>query len=302
MKLLICLSVLFSFAQANAWTIDREGNIEFSVLAYNVKCLPFPKKCTKAKMKRIGEILNERRQKGTAPDVVMIQEGFDDDINYLVDNAGYKNKYYGPARNDKHPDEKSQKHLKVTGSGLIILSDLPFIHAANRPFKSRDCTSWDCYSNKGMALVNMNIGGQLISFVTTHMNAGEGEKKDLMRVHQIEDAARFLNDYYNTNHPLVFAGDFNTKPHRDSWIPMTKKTNTSVVGELCLKSQSCTVDPETVLEDVVKNTNDHHLLAKQQLSRLFPVHLERNFAEKIDDGQELSDHLGYEVRYRLITK
>lgn len=300
-QFLVALMVAFP-TLAGAVNLDSEGRLELKVLSYNVKCLPFPEKCTKAKMRRIGEILQERRKSNTHPDVVLLQEGFVGDFKKLLKAAGYKYALRGPNSSELNPHESGHRHLKVVGSGLWILTDLPILRTAKRAFKSKDCTSWDCYSNKGLLLADIKISDEhTITFVTTHMNSGQRKKTEKMRGRQLIDVREFLEEHHAGQLPMIFAGDFNLDPKRDHFQPLHEITKATNMGRTCLDSASCKISESTPLELVFEETVDHHLVRAGDAHGLQPLFLERNFQEKIED-EELSDHLGYEVHYKIIKK
>lgn len=300
MRFIILILFLMASLKSHALEILENGDTLIKVLSYNVKCLPFPKSCKKAKMQKIGEILNERRKTNSHPDIVLIQEGFVDDFQLLVKASGYKNILKGPNVGDENPDE-TLGIKKVVGSGLWILTDLPMIHSAKRVFKNKDCTSWDCYSNKGLLFANIEVNKQLVSIVTTHMNSGPSDKAEKMRGRQVDEAAKFLNSYYYNTTPLIFAGDFNLRPERENYYPLLKKTKTISAGLRCLESLDCKISEQTPEDLVVEKTVDHHLINPSFLNTLYPVFTDRNFTEEYD-GKMLSDHLGYEVHYILKRK
>ena len=79
--------------------------VQISVLTYNVHGLPWPLAGGRgAALRAIGRELAARREAGRQPDVVLIQEGFRDEIADLVKVSGYRFWARGPSRSDRAPE------------------------------------------------------------------------------------------------------------------------------------------------------------------------------------------------------
>lgn len=115
--LLIFLGVAF----ANETPAPEEPRI-LRVLTLNLNALPAPLKFDIAPlMERITEILRTRREAGTQPQLVFLQEAFDRDATIVAEKSGYPFALRGPDAN-----LTSAWTPTLTGSGLtdLILQEM----------------------------------------------------------------------------------------------------------------------------------------------------------------------------------
>src|SRR5688572_28767412 len=150
-----------------------EHRVSLSILIYNVADLPWPLASDRDDaLRRIGEELFALRRAGNAPDIVLLQEAFTDRSDEIRARAGYGFAARGPARGEapRNPGKandfragrnfwKGEKLGKVVGSGLVALSDYPFVEVVRRPFRRHDCAGYDCLAAKGMLLVRVQVPG-----------------------------------------------------------------------------------------------------------------------------------------------
>lgn len=288
------------------------------VLSYNINGLP--KTLTKGKgplFARIAELLRERRAKGDQPHLVLLQEAFDKRTSIIAETTGYKYVFKGPGRRDT--SRKGQAHYnpatrkgyavrpdpqKIAGSGLYILSDFPLSDAKFKAFDSDQCAGFDCLSNKAIQFVRVQtpFSDQPIDIVNSHFNSRSSAKapgKIVLKAHkrQTDVLVKFLGQYQK-GYPIVIAGDFNTKQDK-RYSYFTSKVGMLDAGEVCLSHASiCALDMGTKKDELLYRTNDKHFYDNSASVSLQPVWAARNFDE-IYEGKPLSDHLGYEVHYRV---
>jgi endonuclease/exonuclease/phosphatase family metal-dependent hydrolase len=268
---------------------------ELKVLTYNVKALPVLTDLDR--LKRIGEILAERRRRGDEPDVVVLQEAFSRKAQRVRNRAGYPHAIRGPGRGG----------LFANSSGLEVLSNFPIVERHAR--RLNDCAFPECLVAKSVVAVAIELPGAPgpVQVLTTHLQADS--RNEPVRRNQIDDIAVFLDRIGFGGAPAVFAGDFNFKPRHPSYHKFLRATPFADAGLGCLAAPAAC---EVVLDaggptdwtDVWKTTNDRQFYYQPEASpiRIEPVRVIRNFTEPFPRGGErgfLSDHWGYEVHYRL---
>ncbi|WP_262696389.1 endonuclease/exonuclease/phosphatase family protein [Kordiimonas aquimaris] len=290
------------------------------VLSYNVNGLPPPIKKGKAPLyQRIAEVLRERRIAGTQPHVVLLQEAFDKRTAQIAETTGYKYVFKGPGRRDRskkgtvHWTEATRKGYtqfknpqKFTGSGLYILSDFPLHDAHYRTFDSDMCAGIDCLSNKAIQFVRLEVpfSTEPVDIINSHFNSRGSAKapgRITLRMHQKQtDVLHDVLSQFRRGNPIVVAGDFNTKQDK-RYAYFRSQIGLEDAGEICLSiNSSCQLGEGTIKEEILYKTNDKQFYEGSGNTQLKPVWIGRNFNELLD-GKPLSDHLGYEVHYRLTT-
>ncbi len=330
MKTLILPSLLFAAAltpcavadavssKAETVQVFEQTDDTLRVLSYNVQGLPAPlREGKKPYFERIAEILRERRAEGTQPHVVLLQEAFVGDVSIIAETTGYKYVLKGPGRRDTSKRGKSHWSMKtrkgytsfsdpqkLLSSGLYILSDYPIVEAQHKAFDSDMCAGFDCLSNKSILLARVEVPGldKPIDIVNSHFNSHRSAKaptKTKTKAHkkQTETLQWFLEKTDQGN-SMIIAGDFNTK-----FTPRYQYFRDSIpakdAGEVCLRENlDCALSASTKVEQVLYKTNDKQFFSDTADTGLVPVFITRNFTELLD-GKPLSDHLGYEVHYKL---
>lgn len=289
------------------------------VLSYNINGLPPPLKKNKTPLfERIAEILRERRAAGTQPHIVVLQEAFDKRSGIIADTTGYAYVFKGPGRKDTskagtaHWTQGTRKAYaqranpqKITGSGLYILSDFPLVDARYKAFDSDACAGTDCLSNKAIQFVRVEtpFADEPIDIINSHFNSRSSANapgKITLKAHQrqTDTLAKFL-EQFRKGYPIVIAGDFNTKQDK-RYAYFTNRVKLVDAGEACLNSAAlCRIADGTREEELLYRTNDKQFYDGSGTVSLEPVWMARNFDELLD-GRPLSDHLGYEVHYRVI--
>lgn len=290
------------------------------LLSYNINGLP--KTLTKGKpplFNRIAEILRERRANGTQPQVVLLQEAFDKRTSVIADTTGYKYVYKGPGRRDTsrkgraHWTQATRKTYalrpdpqKIAGSGLYILSDFPIVDARYKAFDSDECAGFDCLSNKAIQFARLQtpFADQPIDIVNSHFNSRSSAKapgKLVLKTHKKQtDVLVKMLGAFRKGYPIVIAGDFNTKQDK-RYAYFSANVNLTDAGQVCLDNRAlCALADGTKEDEILFRTNDKQFYADSKQVRLQPIWAARNFNETLD-GKPLSDHLGYEVHYRVTT-
>ena len=294
--LLIFLGVAF----ANETPAPEEPRV-LRVLTLNLNALPAPLKFDIAPlMEKIAEILRTRREAGTHPQLVFLQEAFDRDATIVAEKSGYPFALRGPGAN-----LTSAWPPTLTGSGLKVLSDFPIDAWKVEAFGSRACAGFDCLANKAVLWARIIVPGleSPLNVVTTHMNShysAGGPTRWRTRAHaaQTDILARFLDRVVDPGAPLVFAGDTNTR-----FLPRRHYFERRIMAldamEACRALVGlCQVGSTSTPTELAHDANDKQYFLPGSTVSLQPVFATRNFRETVD-GRPLSDHRGYEVHYGL---
>lgn len=260
-----------------------------SVLSYNIKGLPdvVNDGYDQDRYADIGRILRDRLKKGTAPDVVLLQESFVERTKELRELSAYPYVAKGPEANNAFGVD----------SGLYVLSRYPIVETKTVEFGDA-CEDWDCLSNKGVQLARIQIPGapHPIDVYNTHMQA-EPEYEETRRK-QIQVLKAFVAATHGKRNPLIVAGDFNFRPRwkNSTYFDFLKEIPLVNASEYC-RAFSCAMRGSW--GQLWRDTVDHHFFEDWNgFFELRPVSLARNFTGLVK-GRRLSDHLGFETRYEL---
>lgn len=291
-------------------SVFAAGTKDIRVLSFNIKGLPgIAGGYNKSRFTEIGKILHERRLNGTAPDFVLLQESFIKETKPVRVVSQYPYIVKGP-EDEKEYDENGKRVSKIFSAGLYILSEHPLSNPQKMIYGKGVCNSWDCNANKGLQVVTAEIPGVpfKLQFANTHLQATAKHEKNRMK--QMDIANRFINRVAPTG-PLIFAGDFNITPNLGSYSYWFATSHMKSAGEYCLNSlqTDCTVKVGTDPLWVVEKTKDHQFYREGFVETqtgpvevtITPISVERNFTEP-HEGKPLSDHMGYEVLYRISWK
>ncbi len=301
-----------NFAQAWIDESSQEGHYDLRVLSYNIKGLPkfAGGYRSKTRFKEIGQILLDRKSSGNAPDIVLLQESFIKETSDLRSLASYPYAVKGP--NKKDFDIHGNMVSKLLNGGLYVLSRFELKHSQKVVFNKNSCSSWDCFSNKGVLITEAQIDELPfnLKIATTHLQSTR--KNDDDRIEQMNVLKTFLKPVLDENQPLIFAGDFNTNPTRESFYYWKNQLDLHNAGESCLDAKNiCNIPDSTDRDWILQKSKDQHYYrhgiapSKDGLTRyqvqIVPLFAERNFSEHVKN-KPLSDHLGYEVVYRIFWR
>jgi endonuclease/exonuclease/phosphatase family metal-dependent hydrolase len=263
------------------------------VLTYNVKGVFTAG--DSARFSDIGRLLAERRKNGDAPHVVAIQEAFGDRTLPVAQLSGYPYRHFGPPAG-----------AGKISSGLIFMSEFPIERSATHLYTQ--CTSWDCFANKGAQYIRVSIPGapSPIEVFNTHMNSDPDtdfwtpiEEAQDMRFSQAQELRDFASDVRAGHFPVIFLGDFNFDRQGYDYE--------SFVGFLMVRDamDQCAQSPASCQGAAAagafhRTAIDHHFVDDGRSPRVSvtPVSFARRFAEPYQ-GRMLSDHDGVEITYRV---
>lgn len=277
------MHALLMAAQLAVTPPPPSGTFTLRVLTYNIYGLPSDDEAAHERYAKIGAILARRREEGTAPHVVVIQEAFHPRTSELIERAGYRFHRYGAPGHSDGP----------LPSGLVLLSDFPIEKAATIDY--RRCVGWDCWANKGALYARVKVPGLPVpvEVFNTHMNAGDEAVE--VRKDQALQLLEFQKHYRDPAAPLLSSGDFNFRGPDPDYAIFASGANLTNAAAACAKS-ACSGDPDP--GRVLRESVDHHFFSSGARLKVRPLHFEQTFTEPVDGGP-LSDHVGLETHYEL---
>ena len=296
--------------------------VELSVMTYNVEGLPWPVRSGRgSKLKAIGRQLADLREKGLEPDVVLIQEGFRDEIDDLIELSGYPHVAKGPRKKQrdgsqlKQEDRPRYKRVKYRrkgegwgkwgSSGLWVLSNHPINWVKSHAYHY--CAGLDCLANKGVMLVSLDVPGLPVpvEIADTHLNSkgasGVPRNRNRTAHHlQAQELGQFMQTDRTPGAPLIVGGDFNVMHAPDRFDYVMQRYPFDVVSQVCFRTpQSC--DAKISADGDAPWLDTQDLIGFKQGDRVAirPIQVEARFDGSITGGPVLSDHDAYEVTFRL---
>ena len=296
--------------------------IELSVMTYNVEGLPWPVRSGRgSKLKAIGRQLAALREKGLEPDVVLIQEGFRDEVDDLIELSGYPHVAKGPRKRQRdgsqltREDRPRYKRVKYRrkgegwgkwgSSGLWVLSDHPINWVKSHAYHY--CAGLDCLANKGVMLVSLDVPGLPVpvEIADTHLNSkgASGVPRNRNRTaHHLQAAelGQFMQTDRTPGAPLIVGGDFNVMHAPDRFDYVMQRYPFDVVSQVCFRTpESC--DAKISADGDAPWLDTQDLIGFKQGDRVAirPIQVEARFDGSTTGGPVLSDHDAYEVTFRL---
>lgn len=300
---------LIVLALASPISTWANSSFDLRIISYNIKGLPpLAGGYNRNRFTEIGRLLEVSRRSADAAHIVALQEAFILDTNLLLKAARFPFELRGPQANFGK-DEAGRNVSKLYGSGLILLSESEIKRGDDVVFGTGNCKTWDCYANKGVQsgfLDNPNLPF-LLPILNTHMQAGR--EHEAIRKVQNGIISRFIKRSI-ARQAFIFAGDFNFRQTQGSYHDfLSQIPNITNSAENCVNSpDSCEISSDSSLEEVLRSNVDHQFysngvlksrdgLTQYQVS-IQPLYIRRGFRE-IFEGRQLSDHLSYEVTFRI---
>ena len=296
--------------------------VELSVMTYNVEGLPWPVRSGRgSKLKEIGRQLAALREKGLEPDVVLLQEGFRDEVDDLIELSGYPYVAKGPRKKQRdgslltQEDRPRYKRVKYRrkgegwgkwgSSGLWVLSNHPINWVKSHAYHY--CAGLDCLANKGVMLVSLDVPGLPVpvEIADTHLNSkgASGVPRNRNRTaHHLQAAelGRFMETDRTPGAPLIVGGDFNVMHAPDRYDYVMQRYPFEVVSQVCFQvPESC--DAKISADGDAPWLDTQDLIGFKQGDRvgIRPIQVEARFDGSATGGPVLSDHDAYEVTFRL---
>jgi endonuclease/exonuclease/phosphatase family metal-dependent hydrolase len=307
-----------------------------SVMSYNVHGLPWPLATGRDEaFTKIAARLQLMRKRQTHPHVIILQEAFTDAAKQIARRGGYHYIVNGPSEGlvdaglPSAADAnfvsaasffKGETSGKLLDSGLLLASDYPIISVKRAAFPAFACAGFDCLANKGILLVTIAVPGSNVpvTVATTHMNSkrssGVSQERSLYAYRrQLEALDHFIADNRNPNFPIIVAGDFNASspPRRASlvnhgtanWTTPYHLPINSALQHCLSPMRPCGGALAAIAFNVYTKGRDWQFYTSGLRSSIEAVKFNIPFGPE-QDGTMLSDHVGYDVVYRLtqVTK
>lgn len=300
-------------ATLNAQT--GEYSVSLDVMTYNVEALPPQFHGDRAKdLARIKQSFNAMIAKGTAPDILVVQEMFTDDAIEKLSAIRYPNFIYGPTRRDVAAPlpvvrlagyAPQMPNIRAQPSGVAIFSRYPVTTHRKRAFGYTSCSGADCFANKGMMIADIAIPGIPVPFrvATTHMNAqGASGMPEGVHLHahrqQSEELADFLDDF-DDQAPMIIAGDFNMRASPARFANFSARIPHITAHHYCHQNRAeCTAAISLPEPTPWLTTQDLQFFKDGASAKLSPVQLSHWF-DSTAHGGILSDHAAQRVRWTL---
>lgn len=290
---------------------------DLSVMTYNVKGLPWPvAQGRPAAIRAIGERLAAMRAAGRQPTIVVLQEAFIDEAKAIGDLAGYPYQVHGPylrlgagvgtrAGGSWYLGETRPSALD---SGLVILSDLPVTDVARAEFPTDSCAGFDCLAAKGVVMATVDLPGRgPVTVATTHLNSRAASGAPYERTHlafrrQVDFLAEFIRAHGRADRPLILAGDFNRaqRPERIRSLTAAMGGAREGLAEAVDKAAVAASDVHDA-RAIVRSARDMQFLFDSAATTLQVSGADVPFGTE-QGREDLSDHMGFTVRYRLLPR
>ena len=163
---------------------------QLNVLSWNIQMrpiwlFPFDKQVQRS------QFINEFCQDY---DVVLFQEAFEKKCHSTL-NQNFNQIIY------------PSKFERSINNGLMILSKYPIDFYKTIYFDS--CRGFDCLSSKGATLFQITKDSIKYQFISTHLQASDGFKNDLIRLSQILQIKQLMIDNYQVGVKQILLGDLN---------------------------------------------------------------------------------------------
>lgn len=315
-----------SDAEPALWEAPIAGE-SLSLLTYNVHGLPWPIVSSRATdLASIGARLAALRAAHAQPSVVVLQEAFTRDAARIGAEAGYRFSATGPSQSERDPAAatpveqvlaagasafKGETEGKWEGSGLRLLSDFPILSVKRMAFPDDDCAGFDCLANKGVLLVTLDVPGKgAVQIATTHLNSraasGVPDARSILAYRrQVALLGQFLRREADPDRPLILAGDFNVgdapgrRPAITAEVEGLKTAWGDEAGEglrTCVTQGH--VDRPQDADYIIRRSRDFEFFYSSRTARITAEQASVPFGRE-PDGSSLSDHYGFQVRYRL---
>lgn len=293
-------------------------------MSYNVEGLPPPARFGRAaSLARIGHRLADLRHEGRQPNVVLLQEAFAAPAKGIAGQGGYRYVADGPSAAATNlapppPDSlefvRGASHLageddgKWADSGLRILSDYPIVKIRRMAFPAWACAGYDCLANKGVLIAWIAVPGSRrpVAFIDTHLNsrAASGVAKsraDRAYAYQVSVLRRFVDANVGDDSPAILGGDFNSGKAAVRWA--------NLKGGVLARGRNSLIDafgrrgviPAMDRSDaraILKRAKDWLYYRGGGSQALALTTFTVPFGARHGRAM-LSDHMGYEVRYRF---
>ncbi|MCB2109239.1 MAG: endonuclease/exonuclease/phosphatase family protein [Rhodobacteraceae bacterium] len=296
---------------------------QLRVMTYNVEGLPWPARFGRDRaIDKIAERLRQMNRDGLGPDILVIQEGFIDEVRKIGEDGEYPYIIAGPradltAWTPQSPLTQKlaghQQWLKGEGvgkfldSGLWIFSKFPIVAMASAPYGAQSCAGFDCLANKGVVFARISVPGieVPIDIYSTHLNSRTSsrvsqERANLAHHAQVDELSAFIANMSGGDRPLILAGDINVRHSSERFTYLARRlSGLNFVDVYCGVIQIACRTPASA--DAGKPwlvTQDHQLYRSARMVDLIPIDNRDVFSDQ-DGRPTLSDHKANLVTYSI---
>jgi len=236
-------------------------------------------------------------------DLALFQEVWTDEARAQIIEAGLSFGYPhtwtnpGPARG---------------GSGLLALSRWPIRSSRFRPFTlcglPQRLTHMDYYAGKGVARLDVDIGGVYVTVFNTHMHAryAAATVDDEYQGHRTAEVIEFAEEIRSVGSPLIAVGDFNMRDTAPEYRVMQGLTGlVDVAADLDVRQPTATLDNayRSNKGSASESRLDYIFTRGGLILGLEPVSARRVFDEPLEVAGEpgaYSDHAGVLAEIKLL--
>ncbi len=321
---LILFLFLFLFGSlSNATAGARAKEMKFTVANYNIRGIPtlinkLQKWGGDGRFEKIAAEFNEKLAKGTAPDVLVLNEVFSDSAKRAMKKIKY------PYRVESGSMQGNQSN-DLYGNGLMILSRYPITDQWDIDFGDAEGSDSGFFAwtsrrvenrvSKGMIAVKIKVPRlpqEILVFGTHLISQSELDKARTAQVNQILNSLVPETPAHST---LSFwSGDFNFKPRHPSYHAFVKGLEAQDfkvqdLGEYCVSNLSSCETELTGKADknnLYKNSNDRQFWSISRDSTVNQIEVQPTALRILlgknriqGNTKPLSDHFLYQGEYLL---
>lgn len=280
---------LNSFAEGEA---EKNTPKEIKILSWNIFMLPGPfiKTNQKERAHHIAEKLIENDA-----DIIVLQESFHKRARRIIKN---KLKEIYPHNSGK---QRKKHFIKYTNSGVLILSKHP-LEKIKTKFYSK-CKTSDCMASKAGVLVEVNVEGDKIQIVGTHLQAWDEEEKQIVREYQCKEISEnLLLPHQKKGIAQFIVGDMNIDKKNNNrhkkMLDILDAEDGEIQAELnatCGTNKNffyknSNKEEGKILDYILFRKNESNTDVKKRFVRIFKADWKKN-GENLD----LSDHYAVEA-------
>jgi endonuclease/exonuclease/phosphatase family metal-dependent hydrolase len=282
LKLTLLLTLSMTTMSVKAQTI--------SLISYNTWLLPRIFMTAHKPHKRVKAIANYFQKNPS--DIIALQEVFlrkdFNKINNILKKQGYKG------------TDKPRAGRKVLTHGLAIFSKHPIIKQTF--VRYRNCAADDCFSNKGIIAIKIQVADNFLYIVNTHMQASESKRRIKARLRQTLELKEFLSsNFFQNDGSIIIMGDFNINKYSDEYDTFVKNLHLNIEplkGELKYSSDGILNDQKRRKKHIDRELIDYIISFKGPPLRLSPNRITRPKGSYLNmKNIDLSDHFSIEANY-----
>lgn len=162
------------------------------------------------------------------PDILVLNEAFNSYASKIAQELQvifpYQTPVVGKSRElwEKTTGTFRASYTVING-GVMVLSRHEILEQRQHIFHAAHPLTWDCWSNKGIAYAKIDIDGNIVHVVGSHLQADEGpvphEATHRVRMEQIQELRQFIVDELGIpkDERVIVGGDMNVEYTTESF-------------------------------------------------------------------------------------